>query len=546
MSLATVPPPMTPTDSQPSAAGSLLATADHKRLGLLYITGALLFLLVGGALGVALRGELAESGNLLGDEYPRLFSMHATVSALLGLAPLWVGLATYVVPLQLGAPRLALPRLHAFSLWLFLVGGGLVIASYAMGPPTGLGLSVVTPPVAPEGGASTEVVLWVTGLFLVGLAAVLAAVDLAVTVLTMRAPGMTVGRVPLFSLASFATSVAVVLATPVFLAGVALLYVDQHYGGTFFGPDHGVTQAIWQHTLWFFGRPEVYLLLLPGLGAACDIVSTHARRPLLGFPAARIALALFAAIPFLAWAAGTDVADAVVLPTHTPLTALVAVPVGVLALLWVGTVAFGSPRFHVSLAFVAGFLGLAAFGAVNAGAAAFAEVDGGSAWTSAHVHVVAFGAPLLLAVAALYHWAPKIWGRPLSAGLGGAVFLALFGGFFLHGLGTYLLGYDDVPAHVEEYDEAAQQGYAWLAAAGGAVIALGVVLLVADVLRVASAARRAEAGVADPYEGLTLEWAADSPPPPANFTAVPEVRSAHPLQDLRESATAGVAAGGSS
>lgn len=539
MSLATVPPPMTPTETAPDAPAGLLATADHKRLGLLYIAGALLFLVVGGALGVALRGELAESGNLLGDEYDRLFNMHATVGALLALAPLWVGLATYVVPLQIGASRLALPRLHAFSLWLFLVGGGLVVASYVVGPPAGLGLSVVTPLAAAEGGASTEVVLWVTGLFLVGLAAVLAAVDLAVTVLTMRTPGMTVARVPLFSLASFLTSVAVVLATPVFLAGLALLYVDQHFGGTFFGPDHGVTQAIWQHTLWLFGRPEVYLLLLPGLGAACDIVSTHARRPLLVRPAAQAALALVAALPFLAWAAGTDVADAVVLPTYTPLTALVAVPVGVLALLWLGTVAFGSPRFHVSLAFVAGFLGLAAFGAINAGVAAFAEVDGNTAWTTAHVHVVAFGAPLLLAAGALYHWAPKMWGRSLSNGLGGVVFLALFGGFFLHGLGAYLLGYDGVPAHVEEYDEAAQQGYAWLAAAGGAVTALGVLLLVADVLRVASASRRAEAGEADPYEGLTLEWAADSPPPPENFTAVPEVRSAHPLHDLRTAAVSG-------
>jgi cytochrome c oxidase subunit 1 len=539
VSLATVPPPMTSTETAPAAPAGLLATADHKRLGLLFIAGALLFLLVGGVLGVVLRGELAETGNLLGDEYPRLFSLHATVGVLLGLGPLWVGLATYLVPLQLGASRLALPRLHALSLWLFLVGGGLVIAAYVMGPPSGLGLSTATPMGAPEGGAETEVVLWVVGLVLVGLAAVLAAVSLAVTVLTMRTPGMTVSRVPLFSFASFATSIAVVIATPVFLAGLVLLYVDQHYGGAFFGPDHGVTQAVWQHTLWLFGRPEVYLLLLPGLGAACDIVSTHARRPLLVYPAAQGALALFAAIPFLAWAAGTDVKDAVVLPTYTPLTALIALPVGILALLWLGTLAFGSPRIHISLAFVVGFLGLAAFGAVNAAVAAFAEVDGNTAWTTAHVHVLVVGAPLLLAVAALYHWAPKMWGQSLSAGLGGIVFLALFGGVFLNGLGTYLLGYDGAPAHVAEYADGVQLNYSRLAAAGGVLVGLGVLLLVADVARVASAARRAEAAEADPYEGLTLEWAAASPPPPANFTAVPEVRSAQPLHDLRAAAGAG-------
>lgn len=495
MTLATVPAPMTPTDTRDdeAAAATWLATADHKRLGLLYIGASLLFLVVGGALGVALRGELAESGNrLLGDEYVRTFSMHATLMPLLALAPLWVGLATYVVPLQLGASRLALPRLHACSLWLFVVGGGLVVASYVAGPGAGLGLSTPTPPAVPAGGADAEVVVWITGLFMVGLAAVLASVDLAVTVLTMRAPGTTVAQVPLFSLATFATSVATVLATPVFLAGLVLLYLDQHLGGAFFDGD--ATRVVWQHTLWLFGRPEVFLLLLPGLGAACDIVATHSRRPLLGLPAARAALALFAGLAFLIWAADTHIAGAVLLPTPTWATALAAAPVGLLALLWLGSVVTGTPRFHVSLAFVAGFLGLAGFGALNAVVAAFAGVDGGTAWTTAHVHTVAFGAPLLLAVGALYHWAPELWGRPLSAGLGGVVFLALFGGFFLNGLGTYLLGYDGAPAHVAEYTDSTQLNYSRLAAAGGILVAVGVALVVADVLRVASASRSVAVG----------------------------------------------------
>jgi heme/copper-type cytochrome/quinol oxidase subunit 1 len=520
----------------------MTSTADHKRLGLMYVGASLLFLVVGGALGVALQAEPAGSGNLVGDEYGRIFSTHATVTPWLALAPLWVGLATYVVPLQVGASRLALPRMHAFSFWLYLVGGGLVVASYIAGPPTGLGLSASEPFAAAEGGAPTEIVLWVTGLMCVAVASILAAVSLAVTVATMRTPGMTVGRVPFFSLATFVTSVATVLATPAFLAGLALLYFDQHLGGSFFAADNDATRTIWQHTLWLFGRPELLLLVVPGLGAACDIVATHARRPLLAHQAAQGAIALAAGLAFLLWAAGGDVVDAVTLPLPTAASALIVAPVGVLALAWLGSLAFGAPRFHVSLFFVAGFLGLAVFGAVNAVVAAFAEVDGGTAWTSAQVHVVSFGAPLLLAVGALYHWAPKMWGRSLSAGLGGLVFLALFGGLFVNGLGSYLLGYDGVPAHVEEYGETAQQGYAWLATAGGAVAALGVLLLVADVLRLATATHRAEAGDADPYEGLTLEWAAESPPPPGNFAAVPEVRSAEPLHDLR----VGTASGGSS
>lgn len=511
---------------------STLSTADHKRLGLLFLGAALLFLLVGGVLGVALRGELAEDGNqLLGNEYFRIFSMHATVTPLLFLAPIWIGLATYVVPLQLGASRLALPRLHAFSFWLYLLGGALVVASYVAGPQAGLGLSTANPIIAPEGGGETEVVLWIAGLVLVALATFLASLDLVVTVVTQRTEGMTFARVPLFSTAIFATSVVALLATPVFVAGLALLYIDQHYGGAFFAADNPGGRAVWQHTLWLFGRPDVYLLLLPGLGAACDIVATHARKPLLSNAAARAALGLFAALSLAAWGAGTKVADAVVLPTYSPATALAAAPVGLLALLWLGSLAKGSPRFHVSLAFVAGFLGLVGFGAINAVVAAFAEVDGGTAWTVAHVHMVAFGAPTLLAVGAVYHWAPKLFGRDLSAGLGGLVFLALFGGFFLNGLGTYLLGYDGAAAHVTEYADTTQLNYSRLAAAGGIVVALGAVLFVADVAR-AWAGRRATVAAADFDDGLTLEWAAASPPPPGNFEAVPEVRSAYPLYDL--------------
>ena len=527
---APAPPPAT---LAPAPTG-WLSTADHKRLGLLYVAGALLFLLLGGVLGVLLRGELTEGGNqFLGDEYFRIFSMHATVTPLLFLAPLWIGLATYVVPLQLGASRLALPRLHAFSLWLYLVGGALVVASYLAGPQAGLGLSTSTPIPAPEGGGEAEVGLWIAGLVMVALAMFLASLDLAVTVVTQRTEGMTFARVPMFSWATFATAAVTLLATPVFVAGLALLYVDQHFGGGFFTPDNPGAQTVWQHTMWLFGRPEVYLLLLPGLGAACDIVATHARKPLLSNDVARGAIALFAALSLGAWGAGTKVADAVVLPTYSVATALVAVPVGLLALLWLGSLAKGSPRFHVSLAFVAGFLGLAAFGAVNAAIAAAAEVDGGTAWTVAHVHMVAFGAPTLLAVGAVYHWAPKLFGRDLSAGLGGLVFLALFGGFFLNGLGTYLLGYDGAPAHVTDYADSTQLNYSRLAAAGGVLVALGAVAFMADVLRAWAGRGSATPVPPGTDDGLTLEWAAPSPPPPANFDAVPEVRSSYPLYDLR-------------
>lgn len=526
-----------PAAAAPAAPAGWLSTADHKQLGLLYLAGALLFLVVGGVLGVALRAELSATGDqFLGDNLFRASSMHATVTPLLFLAPLWVGLATYLVPLQIGAARLALPRLHAFSLWLYLSGGVILVAAYIAGPQAGLGRFPAAPIPAPEGGADTEVVLWIAGMAVVAFAMFLAAVSLATTIATMRTKGMTFARLPLFSFATFAGSVVTVLATPVFLAGLGLLYLDQHFGGQFFGPDNPAGPVVWQHTLWLYGRPEVYLLLLPGLGAACDIVTTHARKPLLSHAGARTFLAVFAGLSLTAWAAGTKVADAVVLPTYTPLTALVGIPVGLLALLWLGSLAKGTPRFHVSLAFVAGFLGLVAFGAVNAVVAAFAEVDAGTAWTTAQVHMVAFGAPTLLAAAALYHWAPKLWGRDLAAGLGGLVFLLLFGGFFLNGLGTYLLGYDGAAAGVAEYTDGTQLNYSRLASAGGVLVLLGVALLVLDIARAWAGRSKADAE-ARADDGLTLEWAAASPPPPANFESVPEVRSPYPLYDLRGGAS---------
>ena len=524
-----------PTTGAPAGSEALPATADHKRLGLLFLGGALLFLVVGGAVGQILRGELADEGvQLVGGNYGRLFSLHATVSSLLFLGPAWIGLATYVVPLQIGAGRLVLPRLHAFAAWLFVCGGLLLVAAYVLGPPVGLGIADARPMVAPDGGATRANALAIVSMALVSVAMVMAAVSLATTILKLRAPGLTLRRLPMFSWATLVTSVATVVATPVFLGGLFLLFVDQRLGADFFAAENVAGQAVWQHTLWLFGRPEVYLLLVPGLGAACDIVATHARRPLLGLDAARAHIALFALLDFGSWAAGTEVADSIVLPTYTPLTALVAVPLAILVLVWLGTMAKSRPRMHTSVTFVLGFVGLTAVGALHALVAAGAEVDG-RAWTTGHLHTVAFGGPTLLLAAAIYHWAPKMFGRELSAGMGRVAFLGLFGGFFLMGLGSYLAGFDGAPNHVSDFDfTSSASTYGLLAAVGGVVTLLGALALIIDVAR-AMAGRGTARTDDDPYGGLTLEWATSSPPPPQGFDAVPEVRSPHPLLDLRSS-----------
>lgn len=523
----TRPEQVQPPESQPAPAGSWLTTADHKKIGRLFMAGSLLFLVVAGAVGAVLRGELAEPGiAIVGDQYFRLFSLHATSAALLFLGPFWLGLATYLVPLQIGSPRLAFPRIQATALWLFLSGGVLVLVSYFIGDgPAAGGLTFSTPILT---GSKEATDLWIGGLMMLGVASLLATVNFLTTILKLRTEGMTLARVPLFTWSVFCTSAVALLATPTYLAGLVLLYLDRHFGGAFFSSEG--TDVIWQHLLWLFGRPDIYLLTLPALGAACDIVATHARRPLLGEPAARAAVAAFAALSIGAWAAGNDVASAIVVPTYSVLTALIAIPVGILALIWLGTLRFGRPRAHISLAFIGAALLLLLFGAANAGIAGLS--DGvGSAWTTGNLHVIAFGPSLLLGVAALHHWAPKIWGRSVSATLGAGQLLLLTGGFLFLGLGSYLMGYDGGPWRVDDLTVSSWTNFSRIAAAGGVLVLLGVLALVAGLFKAA----RGDGALSgpDPYDGLTLEWATPQPIPAHNFDRVPVVRSSAPLEDVR-------------
>ncbi|HEX3541105.1 MAG TPA: cbb3-type cytochrome c oxidase subunit I [Acidimicrobiales bacterium] len=536
----TVETPAAPASPAPSYADVWLDTADHKRLGLLFIYASFLFVVASGVAALVVGAKQASPGlNLSGTTFARLYGLHTQSGVLLFLTALWIGLATYLVPLQIGAGRLALPRLSAFGFWIYLFGGVCFLVSYLAGQVNGLGITQSTPLAMVPGGADTATMLWIVSLAMVSVGFLLASASLVVTVAGLRTDGMTLLRVPAFSWATLVAGAVGLLSTPVFLAGLLLLGLDQRFGGSLFAPSTNGSLAIWQRSVWLYGRPDVYLLTIVAVGAASDLVATHAHRPLLEHRAALGLLTLMGVLSLGAWTGGPSVSQAVIVPTFNVVTAAVAVPLGLTVLMWLGTAARGEPGFHVSLLFVLGAIGLWISGAANAVGAALHHVNGvsgASAWIAGNVHTVVVGPPTLIAFGAIYHWAPKIWGHPLRAAAGGLVFLASFAGLAATGLAYYFLGYNGAPLGQTTGITSYQKGLYAVAEVGGVLLVIGVLVLLVDL--VTSTSRGADAAADDPYRGLTLEWATTSPPPRWGFDSVPEVRSEAPLYTLRQATSA--------
>ncbi len=520
---------------------------DHKVVGTLFVAVALLFLVVSGVLALVLRSELTTSdADVLGrTTYRELFTLHGILAVFAFLAPAWVGVATAVVPLQIGAARLAFPRLQALTLWLVVAGGGMVVAAPFVDGRISSGWTLSTP--IPQGRSfrGDAVDLLVLGVAVIAIALVLAAANLLVTVVKLRAPGVTLRRTPLFSWSVAVSSSVLLLALPVLVGGLVMLFVDRHYGGRVFNGftgSGGGNPLLWPRIFWFAAYPMLWALLLPALGVVSEIVPVAARRRLFSHGRATAALGAIGVLAFAGW--GSEVHGLTRARVVFAVGALlVLAPVASLLLNWLATLAMSlrtrrtnRPALRTPpMLYAAGAMSVLAVGLAGA---AVAAVGSGTTlhrnyWQVATQHTLYFGVGTLGVVAALAWWAPKLWGRSLNekAGLLSAALLS--GGLHLTFLPMFVLGLQDMRVHVAGYSDGDLTPANVVATAGAVLTVLGVLVFAADLVASVVARRGRPAGD-DPWQGHTLEWTTSSPPPSHNFERLPEVRSEAPALDLRE------------
>lgn len=508
----------------PGLAG-VLSTGSSTRIGTFYVVASLVFVVATAVAGALLGLERTDTSGLqvLGDDVAsQVSSFHGITAVFLFVLPLFVGIATAVVPLQLGASTIAFPRAAAAGFWGWLFGSLLLIAAYVANG-------------GPGGGDANAVELSLLALGLVVVSLLVGAVCVATTVLTLRAPGLTLGRVPVFSWSMLVASALWLLTLPVLLGNIVLTYLDHRYGQAFLGGTAGIGSQIG----WAFSSPQVYVYAVPALGVVGEVVPVFSRLAQRRQETVMAAIAVVAALGFGAYAQPFAAVDATEPVEMAELAIVLLLPLLALVALWGGTVRKGRLRLAAPLVLSGAALLMLLAGAAAGAVSAIDALDlQGTSWEIGELHYVLMGGAGIGAVAALHLWLPKLWGRLLTPALGMLEALLLLLGVVLLSLPDLVAGALDQPAGQLSGDVRDGVELANIAsAAGGALVVLAVVVLLVDiVLRVV--ARRGPLAGDDPWEGHTLEWATTSPPPPGNFATVPEVTSARPLLDRRAAAGA--------
>ena len=516
---------------------SWITTTDHKRIGIMYMVLTFMFFCLGGVEALMMRLQLGAPNNTLVSPtvYNQLFTMHGTTMVFLFVVPMMAGFANYFLPLMIGARDMAYPRLNALSFWLLLTGGIVFYASIFWNPPEAGWTSTV--PLAnstfsPGGGQDA----WIFLVHLTGLSSILGAINFYVTVANMRAKGMSWGRLPLFVWAMLTYSVLIIFAMPVIAAAVTMLLTDRHFGTHFFDQSEGGSPLLWQNLFWFFGHPEVYIMVLPGFGLVSEILPVFARKPIFGYKAIAASTVAIAFLGFLTWAHhmfAAPIPEALLVFVMLS-SFLIAVPTGVKMLNWIATLWRGTIEFKTPLLFCAGFLALFLIGGISGVFLAVFPVDwqlNETYFVVAHIHFVLMGGAVFTIFAGIYYWFPKITGRMMSESLGRLSFGLMFVGFLATFLIQHVLGLDGMPRRIYEYNNVGNLAlYNQISTVGSFILGAGVVVTILNVVR--SLKYGAVAGP-DPWKANTLEWFTSSPPAVNNFDVIPRVRSAEPMKDIR-------------
>jgi cytochrome c oxidase subunit I len=515
-----------------------LATTDHKRIGVLYLVTAFAFMMLGGVEALLMRTQLAQPDNafLTAERYNQVLTMHGTTMVFLVVMPVWAGFANYFVPLQVGARDMAFPRLNAISYWLYLAGGIAFYFSMFFSPPEA-GWTAYTPlssgAYIPGNGTDA----WIFLIHLTGTSSILGALNVTVTIVNMRARGMSWGRLPLFCWSMLAQAIMILLTLPVIAAAVTMLLTDRHFGTCFFDPACGGSAMLWQHLFWFFGHPEVYIMILPAFGVISEVLPVFARKPIFGYKAIAASSIGIAFLSMLVWAHHMFATPlpAILLVFFMLSSMLIAIPTGVKVLNWVATLFRGSIVLRTPLYFAAGFLVLFTLGGITGVMLAIFPIDRqvtDTYFVVAHFHFVLVAGSVSAVMAALYYWFPKMTGRMLSERAGKISFWLQFVGFLATFLIQHSLGLSGMPRRIYTYRADTGWGADNLISTIGAfILATGVLVTVVNVLWSLRHGRRAGP---DPWKGNTLEWFTPSPPPPHNFDVVPRVRSVEPMRNIRD------------
>ncbi|ORT58064.1 cytochrome c oxidase subunit I [Streptomyces sp. CB03238] len=539
--MVTTTEPVTPVPVAGRGRGRVvvdwLTTTDHKKIGNLYLVTSFGFFLFAGALALLMRAELARPGLQLisNEQYNQAFTLHGIVMLLLFATPTFAGFANAVMPLQIGSPDVAFPRLNMFSYWLFLFGGLMVVGSLLTPNGTAdFGWTAYAPLNRLERTPSIGADLWIMGLVLSGFGTILGAVNFITTIIGMRAPGMTMFRMPIFTWNVLLTSVLVLMAFPVLAAALLCLESDRQFGSHVFAPQNGGA-LLWQHLFWFFGHPEVYILALPFFGVVTEVLPVFSRKPLFGYIGLIGATIAITGLSVVVWAHHMFATGAVLLPFFSFLSFLIAVPTGVKFFNWIGTLWKASITFETPMLWAIGFLVTFLFGGLTGVILASPPMDfhvTDSYFVIGHFHYVLFGTIVFAMFAGFHFWWPKMTGKMLDERLGRIHFWTLLVGFHLTFLVHHWLGAEGMPRRYADY--LAADGFTalnTLSSMGSFLLGLSTLPFLYNVWKTARHGKRVE--VDDPWGyGRSLEWATSCPPPRHNFTTLPRIRSESPAFDL--------------